>query len=90
MACTMATWPFCAARCSGVEPAGMLRVDSMSRSTVRTIIEAPAASSAWTHASLPWTAAKCRAVTPFSARQSMYLRGEEKVSRGFIPRDRTP
>jgi len=38
-----------------------------------TIMEAPMASSSMTHGSSPFIAAKCRAVTPFSARLSMYL-----------------
>lgn len=53
MAWTMATCPFCAARCNGVDPAGMLTVDIISKSTVRTIKEAPAANSTWTHVTSP-------------------------------------
>ena len=45
----------------------------MSRSTVRTIMEAPADRRTITLDSWPCPAAKCKAVTPFSALLSMYL-----------------
>ncbi len=74
MAWRMAIWPRWAARCSGVEPAGYCRAEVMSRSTVRTIMLAPAPSSACTHPTSPSAAAMCSAVSPFSARLSTYLR----------------
>jgi hypothetical protein len=48
---------------------------AMSRSTVRTIMLAPAARSTCTHARSPIAAAICSAVRPFSARLSTYLPG---------------
>lgn len=44
----------------------------MSKSTVRTMSDAPPSSSARTPARLPAAAAMCSAVSPFSARLSMY------------------
>ncbi len=67
-------WPRWAARWSGVEPAGACNALCMSRSTVRTIMLAPAHSSACTHGRSPSDAAMCSAVNPFSARLSTYLR----------------
>ena len=80
--CSMAwrvdTWPVIAATCSGVDPAGAVTSDITSRSTVRTIIDAPASSSRRTHSKLPLTATKCRAVSPFSALLSMYLNSKNQ------------
>ena len=73
MAWRMDTWPVMAATCSGVDPAGAITSEITSKSTVRTIIDAPASSSRRTDSRLPLTAAKCRAVSPFSALLSMYL-----------------
>lgn len=78
MAWRMATWPVMAATCKGVEPAGADTSDMTSKSTVRTIMEAPPSSSRRTHSRLPFTAAKCRAVRPFSARLSIYLRTNQR------------
>ena len=73
MAWRMDTLPVMAATCSGVDPAGAVTSDITSRSTLRTIIDAPASSSRRTHSKLPLTAARCKAVSPFSALLSMYL-----------------
>ena len=73
MACRMHTLPLMAATCSGVDPAGAVTSEMMSRSTVRTIMEAPPSSNRRTHSRLPLCAAKWRAVNPFSALLSMYL-----------------
>lgn len=77
MAWRMATLPDMAAICRGVDPAGAATSDMMSRSTVRTIMEAPLSSSRRTHSRLPLKAAKWRAVRPFSALLSMYLQAHK-------------
>ena len=78
MAWRMDTWPVMAATCNGVDPAGAVTSDTTSKSTVRTIIDAPASSSRRTDSRLPLTAAKCRAVSPFSALLSIYLNSTDR------------
>ena len=81
MACRVDTLPVMAATCRGVEPAGAVTSDVTSKSTVRTIIDAPPSSNRRTHCRLPLTAARCRAVKPFSALLSMYLAStQQKLS----------
>ena len=84
MACMMETLPDMAARCSGVEPAGAATSETMSRLTVRTIMEAPLSSSSLTHSRVPLKAAKWSAVSPFSALLSMYLQANQKDAWAFI------
>ena len=57
-----------------MDPGGQASRLGISRSTVRTMSEAPASSSERTQPRLADAAAMCSAVRPFSARLSMYLR----------------
>ena len=61
----------------------------MSKSTVRTIMLAPAPSRILTHARSPSAAAMCSAVSPFSALLSTYLRECSNSAHGSSPQGRS-